>query len=762
MTFKCVLLPETEQVIDKSLLVYKKANPYRYRQPEKYSQIMNEFYAEESRRRMLFAGKIAEHIRQKDTLDVERVHSMAMRRENIINFMVDWCWTYNPKNLNRNLPVSIPWIPWPKQVEFIEWIYSTYLKPGRGLIEKSRDMGATWVFCMVFMMEWRYKKGFTGGFLSNKLDSVDKRDDPDCIFEKLRILMKSLPKWWLPEGFDWRKNDKIVNLANPENGANIGGAGGEDPGRGGRRGVWLVDEFASLENPDGVDRALSKNTDCEFDLSTPKGQNKFKEKRDSGRVDVFRLYWRDNPMLDDEWREHQDMEFDEVTVQQEIEINYHALVEDVFIRPEWVNAAVDLKLEKRGIAETGLDVAAGGTDLSALVHRIGPVIDFMEQWNIKNGSDLAHKAIEKSDELGTDLMHYDVIGVGHAVYSVLERTEMPIDFKCYGFDARGEKSDMVYKELKNRKAKDIFLNARSEAWYLLRRRFEKTYEYVKGINRHPEGELISIPNDTELINELSSPMRQFTETGKMKCESKDDMIKRKVKSPNKADACVMAFLPKDAGHKHVVDDFPVEDFKVFFESERPNCLQYAAVCQNEDLSIDIICCAWHEHLGHLFVHDEVHTEMSSSEEVAEGMIVKMQLRKFEIKKILGNKLMFAKDRKSVARSINKVLRRKMQGYQIVKIKEPMRYDPKGSMLMANNLIRKKKLTVNTKCREVIRQLSNWRLDKGKAKEAGMREGLLIVLSELVKIISFKEVMKNIEYHGKITEKQQKGYIRESL
>jgi len=762
MTFKCILFPKTEQIIAKSLETYKKANPYRYKEPEKYVQILNEFYAEEGRRRSIMLDKIERHIREKDTSDVERVHFMAFHREYIVNFMVDWCWTENPKNLPRGLPVTIPWIPWPKQIELIEWIYNYYLKQIRGLIEKTREQGATWIFCLIYIMEWRYRKLFRGGFISNVLGNVDKRDDPDCIFEKLRSLIKNLPSWWLPEGFDWRKHDKIGNLVNPDNGSNISGAGGDDPGRGGRRAIYMVDEYASLENPEEVDRALSKNTDCQIDLSTPKGQNKFKEKRDSGKVGVYTLYWRDNPMLDDEWRRHQDEEYDEVTVMQEIEINYYALVEDVFIKPEWVRAAVDLKLEKKGITEGGLDVAAGGKDLSALVCRVGPVVDFCEQWNYKNGADLAHRAIEECNSRDINLLHYDRIGVGHAVYSVFDRTEMPMNFVNFGVDAGGSVSDMVYPELGNRKAKDIFLNARSEWWYLLRRRFEKTYEHVNEIRKYVEDELISIPNDNVLINELSAPMRLFTVTGKMKCESKDEMIKRKVKSPNKADACVMAFLPRDAGHKHIVDNFPINDFGVFWEKERPNCIQYGASCQNEDLSIDIICCAWHEHLGHLFIYDEFHAEMMTSEEIAEVMINKMRLREYEIKKILGNKQMFVKDRKSVARSINKVLRKKLENYQLVKIKEAMRYDPKGSMLMANNLIRKKKLTVNVKCKEVIRQLSNWRLDKGKAKEEGMREGLLLIISELVRVISFKEVLKSIDYHGYRTEQQEQKYIRESL
>lgn len=59
--------------------------------------------------------------------------------------------------------------------------------------------------------------------------------------------------------------------------------------------------------------------------------------------------------------------------------------------------------------------------------------------------------------------------------------------------------------------------------------------------------MISLSGDTpyleRLIDELSTPKRDYDNNGKVKVESKKDLAKREVPSPNLADAFVMAFAP---------------------------------------------------------------------------------------------------------------------------------------------------------------------------------------------------------------------------
>jgi hypothetical protein len=80
--------------------------------------------------------------------------------------------------------------------------------------------------------------------------------------------------------------------------------------------------------------------------------------------------------------------------------------------------------------------------------------------------------------------------------------------------------------------KDQFVRLRDELWWRLRERFESR--------------MISIPNDDELIGELSSIKYKRESNGKVKVESKADMRKRGVKSPNRADALMMTMYYQDS------------------------------------------------------------------------------------------------------------------------------------------------------------------------------------------------------------------------
>lgn len=724
---------------------YKEANPWRYSKPERYRRLLKEFYEREIKRRTRMAMKMKKN-GQWDRGAIKTVKLMMSQREHIVNFMTDWCWTYDPRLITDGLPTTIPWVPWPKQVEFIEWIYNRYFDAVRsgGLVEKSRDQGATWVFCFVMLMEWRWVNGFAGGIGSNKYEGVDKKDDPKCIFEKIRSILRGLPHWWFPDGWDPMKHDKVANLINPENHSSIAGEGGKEIGRGGRTTMYLVDEKASLEFPNMADAALSQNTRCQFDLSTPKGVNTFYDKRSSGRVEVFTLHWEDDPRKDELWYQHECDTMDPAEVAQEIDIDYHSSVEGIFIEPKWVDAAFAIDLQPGGPVDSALDVAAGGTNKSAIATFLKPVM-LVEEFNIPNGVDLSYTFLDLSKKADVAWASYDVIGVGHAVKSTLDRTEREVDFPIYPLVAQARASDMQYEEF-NCKGFERFTDSRTEWWYLMARRLEKTWEHHTGKRKYDAHELISLERNTELKNQLCSPKKFFTPEGRIRCESKQLMIKRGIKSPDMGDACVMANMPRDAGHKHVVGlDIKREDFNIDWGGlPKHRCVHYGAICQKRDLSINFLAAIWNEVLGRLFIYDEMVMDDPNSK-IADDIVDKMRLREFGVDRLIGNKDMFADGKRSTAKEINNRLWDLTHQVQSVKIKEPRKYDPYGSVAILNELIAKDCLIVHTKCKEVHKQLVTWRLDHGKATEEGMREGLLMIMSELAKIVPIEEILKHVEY-----------------
>ena len=94
---------------------------------------------------------------------------------------------------------------------------------------------------------------------------------------------------------------------------------------------------------------------------------------------------------------------------------------------------------------------------------------------------------------------------------------------------------------------DMFANIKAQAWWQLRDRFYKTYRAIKYGDVYPVDEMISLSSDIPDLDylkaELSRPRVDYDNNGKVRVESKKDMRKRGIPSPNKADALVMCFAP---------------------------------------------------------------------------------------------------------------------------------------------------------------------------------------------------------------------------
>lgn len=747
MTFEAYILPHVQDRITCCRQAYEDAIKYRYSDPEIYTSKLNKFYLDEIVRRAELAQSV-----KGNPGKMKQVLSMMSRRENIINTMVDWTWTYDPRLAPLGLPTTLPWIPWQQQVDFIEWTYNLYLNQGRqcGIVEKSRDCGVTWLVCLIELQEWRWINGFAGGIGSNKWDSVDKRDDPDAIFEKLRSLLKNYPSWWFPKGWDWKKHNKLANLVNPENNAQIAGQGGKEIGRGGRRAFYLCDEKASFETPEAADSALSQTTSFQLDVSTPCGMNSFGTKRWSGKHPVFTFTWKKDPRKNEEWYAHQVASFRPEIVAQEVDLDYLASVERIAILPKWVEAAVNLKLDWKGPRSAGLDVAAGGKNKSALAIRGGPYVK-VQSWNMDNAVDLVHTAIDLCNSAKVEILHYDKPGVGHAVTSTISRTERTMSFQNYGWEPGGSPSDRFYEEF-GKPAREIFINQRAEAWYNLALRFEKTWQHVNGIRQYDHSELISIEDDPKLRMQLSSPKKIPTETGKVKIESKEAMLTRGIESPDEADAVVMAFLEPDGGYKHVLSSyltvgaihvpFKIDDI----QHHRVEHLHYGGFVLNDNMSVDVLMAIWDTHYCKLWVYDEYHNDFANPSEIVPRISYKMRLKTYSLTKMIANDECFSEGSKDFAKSMKKAFQDDCGQYQFVKLRPPKKYDPYGSVAITNDLIIKKRITVHTNCVNACRELSTWKLEKGYVKETGMRQALLLIVSELEKRISLKEVLSVKSYY----------------
>lgn len=237
--------------------------------------------------------------------------------------------------------------------------------------------------------------------------------------------------------------------------------------------------------------------------------------------------------------------------------------ERVLIKRSWLEACVDahitLGFAPRGKKVVGFDVADDGADLNANVSRHGSVVTSAIAWK-----GLEHELMATSKrthllarELGAEIV-YDCVGIGAHCGSkfkelnddfVKENGRLTNRVKFTPFNAGGGVPDPDEPYIEDEDVVitrgDYFSNAKAVAWWDFANRVRNTYEAITLGTNYDEDQMISFSSDIDeldvLFFELSSPKRDFDKNGRVKVESKEDLAKRDIKSPNLADACVMAF-----------------------------------------------------------------------------------------------------------------------------------------------------------------------------------------------------------------------------
>jgi len=202
-------------------------------------------------------------------------------------------WTFQPKR-EQSPYKHLPFITWPVQDECIEEIIKSCREGGDLLIDKSREMGATWIMLGSFLAEWLFVPDSTFLITSRKEEYVWKKGNPDTLFWKLEYMLKKLPLWVTPK---YTLSER--HLQNEDNDSVIDGEStNADVGAGGRRQAVLCDEFARVSPPDAdtIQETLSDTTPARIFNSTPTTRgHPFGVLRFSGRVKVFTLGWWRHP-----------------------------------------------------------------------------------------------------------------------------------------------------------------------------------------------------------------------------------------------------------------------------------------------------------------------------------------------------------------------------------------------------------------------------------------------------------------------------------
>ena len=481
----------------------------------------------------------------------------------ILHWWDKWLWTYDPRLVGTAAGPYVPFKLWPKQRENVLWLMDRIQAGEEGLEEKSRDVGATYICAGVALHQWQFASGFKATFGSRKVDYVDKRDNPDSIFAKLRIMLQRQPEQLRPEGFNATQHDNYMRLVNPSGGGVISGEGGDDMGRGGRSSVYFVDEAAFVPNAEVVEKALSGNTDCVIWVSSVNGMgNLFARKRHSilKPRQIFRLHWRDDPRKTEEWAVAKQASFsDPTTWASEYDIDYSASVEGICIPAAWVESAKRLatlepRLVPSNVGRLGLDVGAGKAK-SVAIPRRGPIVERPLSRSAPDTTDTALWALDLARERGLTQLNFDAPGVGAGVSSTLTKSEgKPAGLVVVPVNTGIAPSKRIWPD--GRTSEEIFGNLKAEIWWLCRTDLQRTHEHVlflegkEGGTEHPVTDLLALPSgdpDSDaLCLQLSLVKWARNERGKIVIEKKEALQRRGIASPDHADALVLTYVDAPA------------------------------------------------------------------------------------------------------------------------------------------------------------------------------------------------------------------------
>jgi len=272
--------------------------------------------------------------------------------------------------------------------------------------------------------------------------------------------------------------------------------------------------------------------------------------KDKSNAIVIHANYNDNPYCPivikeeaKELKEKNELKYRHVYLGEILEDDDLAIIPRKWIRA-CINAHIKLGVEPTGIKRIGYDVADSGEDTNVVILTHGILNYGCIEWD--GGKDEMFNSSKKVHRIATEEkvqeVNYDNVGVGAGVGSNFREIRSPFIYN--GFSA-GEKPRNPKHEYKNKKLnQDAFKNLKAQAWQNVADRLMNTYNYIeKGIEcEHDKIISISstIPLLKDLITELSTPRAEKDGVGRFMVESKKDLAKRGVKSPNIADAFIMA------------------------------------------------------------------------------------------------------------------------------------------------------------------------------------------------------------------------------
>lgn len=285
--------------------------------------------------------------------------------------------------------------------------------------------------------------------------------------------------WTAVEAITTNPDCRILAIGNPDDG-NTAFASAAKPGSG-----WNVIKISAMDTPNFTDEQVP----------------------DELRQNLVSLEWAEDARK--RWG------VDSPLYQSKVLGEFPEVSQDTLIPANWILAAQQRELEPTGPGVLGVDVARFGSDRSVVYLRRGGHVRLHRDWSHKPTTETAGLVVEAMRETGAEQIQVDGVGVGGGVVDMLAEEGHPVHDLQAGGAARDPKR---------------YVNARAEWFYgTLREMFDPA-----------NGEIDLDPADDELASQLGSLRFTYDSRGRIKIESKDDMRKRGMPSPDRADALMLA------------------------------------------------------------------------------------------------------------------------------------------------------------------------------------------------------------------------------
>lgn len=395
---------------------------------------------------------------------------------------------------------------------------------------------------------------------------------------------------------------------------------------------------------------------------------------------------------------------------------------EAFLKLSDINAAIaryDL-VEASGEFEIGLDVARYGDDSTVLYYRRGLKVfppKVLDQNSVPEAAQLVLSTVEeirsKFNYNNKIRVKVDETGLGAGVVDllVLDREH---NIEVIGCNNGGKGDERFHNEI-------------SCMWGLFR-------DYLCNIG---------LPEDSTLVEELSSRNWKLSNVGKTVIEPKTDFKKRYGSSPDRSDALMLCFYNKQS-EKTIIKNFdPLDSHLIKDRVEYLGEDRYGSLFYGRDVSSSLVYATWNG--TRLYVYDE-HVSMDAVINVISNILGHGKLNR-----LVGNDRMFNVKGDDLSS--------KFRRYG-VNIYENFAFNEISAIETLNNMITQRKIIFSRNCTKMIEQLSSWKMENSRY-DMEDKYGLCYALLYLISELKYKIDNKVQTYYDPIVIANSYGYTQPS-